>query len=184
MRKYKKHPGMFRAVAILLACFAATILILHLELARRSEEAALERLPSFAQQTSAGVTGKVEDVASRLSTAAQVLAASHWSQDEVTQEMLDAMTNTVPFAQMGIRLSDGSAIFSDGTYQQPTDWAEAQVCRGSGGEFLLGRAEVLTLSDGPAWAVRIYVEIPGTQAHLFGTMALEDLFGGAFFRGF
>ena len=36
MRKYKKHPGMFRAVAILLACFAATILILHLELARRS----------------------------------------------------------------------------------------------------------------------------------------------------
>ncbi|MBQ9933520.1 MAG: response regulator [Ruminiclostridium sp.] len=184
MRKYKKHPGMFRAVAILLACFAATILILHLELARRSEEAALERLPSFAQQTSAGVTGKVEDVASRLSTAAQVLAASHWSQDEVTQEMLDAMTNTVPFAQMGIRLSDGSAIFSDGTYQQPTDWAEAQVCRGSGGEFLLGRAEVLTLSDGPAWAVRIYVEIPGTQAYLFGTMALEDLFGGAFFRGF
>ena len=37
MRKYKKHPGMFRAVAILLACFAATCLVLHLELARRSD---------------------------------------------------------------------------------------------------------------------------------------------------
>lgn len=184
MRTYQKHPGRFRAVAILLACFAATILILHLELARRSEEAAMERLPTFAQQTSAGVTGKVKDVASRLSTAAQVLAASNWSQDQVTQEMLDAMTSTVPFAQMGIRLSDGSAIFSDGSYQGPGDWAETQVCQGPGGEFLLGRAEVLTLSDGPAWAIRIYVEIPGTQAYLFGTMALEDLFSSSFFRGF
>ena len=76
MRKYQKHPGMFRAVAILLACFAATSLVLHWELTRRSEDAAMERLPSFAHQTSAGVTGKVEDVASRLTTAAQVLAAS------------------------------------------------------------------------------------------------------------
>lgn len=184
MRNYKKHPGMFRAVAILLTCFAATILILHLELARRSEEAALERLPAFAQQTSAGVADKVEDVASRLSTAAQVLSAIDWSQDQVTQEMLDAMAATVPFAQMGVRLADGSAVFSDGTYQRPTDWAETQVCQGPGGQFLLGRAEVISLADGPTWAVRLYVEIPGTQALLFGTMGLEDLFSGSFFRGF
>ena len=44
MRKYQKHPGMFRAVAILLACFAATSLVLHWELTRRSEDAAMERL--------------------------------------------------------------------------------------------------------------------------------------------
>ena len=184
MRQYKKHPGMFRAVAILLACFAATILILHLELARSSKEAALERLPAFAQQTDAGVTGKVEDVASRLSTAAQVLAAMDWSQDPLTQGMLDAMTSTVPFAQMGIRLPDGTAIFSDGTRQDAGDWTPTQVCEGTDGSFLLGQAEMVTLADGPAWAVRLYVEIPGTQSLLFGTMRLEDLFGGEFFRGF
>ena len=184
MRKYEKHPGMFRAVAILLACFAATCLVLHLELDRRSEEAAMERVPAFAQQTSAGVTNKVEDVASRLTTAAQVLAAVPWSQDQVTQEMLDAMTTTVPFAQMGIRMPDGSAFFGDGSYQDTMDWAEGQVCQGSGGEFFLGPAEVVALDQGPAWAIRLYVEIPGTQAHLFGTMRLEDLFGGSFFRSF
>ena len=144
MRKYKKHPGMFRAVAILLACFAATCLVLHLELARRSEEAGMERVPAFAQQTSAGVTSKVEDVASRLTTAAQVLAAVHWSQDLVTLEMLDAMTTTVPFAQMGIRMPDGSAVFSDGTHQSAMDWAETRTCQGAGGEFLLGAAAVVT----------------------------------------
>ena len=184
MRKYKKHPGMFRAVAILLACFAATILILHLELARRSEEAALERVPAFAHQTSAGVTDKVEDVASRLSTAAQVLATANWSQDQVTREMLDAMTTTVPFAQMGIRLPDGSAVFSDGTWQQAGHWAETRTCQGPGGEFLLGRAEVISLSHGPTWAVRIFVPIPGSESQLFGTMRLEDLFSSSFFRGF
>ena len=184
MRKYKKHPGMFRAVAILLACFAATCLVLHLELARRSEEAGMERVPAFAQQTSAGVTSKVEDVASRLTTAAQVLAAVHWSQDLVTQEMLDAMTTTVPFAQMGIRMPDGSAVFSDGTHQNAMDWAETRTCQGAGGEFLLGAAEVVTLEQGPVWAIRLYVEIPGTQACLFGTMSLEELFGGSFFRSF
>ena len=184
MRKFIKHPGMFRAVAILLACFAATCLVLHLGLARRSEEAAMERVPAFAQQTSAGVTSKVEDVASRLTTAAQVLAAVHWSQDQVTQEMMDAMTTTVPFAQMGIRMPDGSAVFSDGTHQNAMDWAETRTCQGAGGEFLLGQAEVITLDQGPAWVVRLYVEIPGTQAYLFGTMCLEELFGGAFFRAF
>ena len=184
MRKYQKHPGMFRAVAILLACFAATSLVLHWELTRRSEDAAMERLPSFAHQTSAGVTGKVEDVASRLTTAAQVLAASNWSQDQVTQEMLDAMTTTVPFAQMGIRLPSGTAVFSDGTYQQASHWAETQACQSPGGEFLLGRAEVISLADGPAWAVRIFVPIPGSESYLFGTMRLEDLFSGSFFRGF
>ncbi|MBR5534138.1 MAG: response regulator [Ruminiclostridium sp.] len=184
MRKYQKHPGMFRAVAVLLACFAATCLVLQLELGRRSEEAAMERVPAFAQQTSAGVTSKVEDVASRLTTAAQVLAAVHWSQDQVTREMLDAMTTTVPFAQMGIRLPDGSAVFSDGTWQETVPWAEAQVCQGSGGEFLLGQAEVITLDGEPVWTIRLYVQIPGSQSFLFGTMALEDLFGGSFFRSF
>lgn len=180
--KKRRTLSMFRTVSILVLCFAATLLLLRMELDKRTKQAALESLPDFAAQSSAGVVSRVEDMASRLNTAAQVLAAGNLEPGSISQELLEAMVETAPFVQMGVRQADGSAILSDGTYQQPADWSPTQTFESNLGTFLLGRAEVISLADGPAWATRLYVPIPGTDTLLFGTMRLDALFETSLFQ--
>ena len=75
--------GFVRTVAILMACFAATILILQLELDKRNEREALAALPGVASQSGAGIASHLSGLVSHLQTAAQVLPVQD-GQDSTT----------------------------------------------------------------------------------------------------
>lgn len=176
---FRKHKGTIRAVVILFGCFIATIMIVHMGLERRSEQAALERLPDFAQQSSAGVDEKIEYVASRLNTAAQILTVAG-DVGEPDWELIQVMLQAEQFAQLGILRADGSAQLSDGTILPNSNWPTPR--HSADGSFLLGRVERISFADGPDWALRLYAEIPGTGVRLFGVVRIEDLFNSTLFR--
>ena len=178
--KKKRIHSLLRTVILLVACFVATLLILRMELSKRGEAAAVESLSAFAQRGSSGVTGKVENVASRLHTAAQLLGAGGLSSQRAAQEILDAVLDSVPFSQLGLRLPDGSALLSDGTRQTETSWASARQCQGESGSFWMSGAQQ-TGPDGD-WVVKLYVEIPDSDRLLFGTLRLEDLLSADTFQ--
>ena len=178
--KKKRIHSLLRTVILLVACFVATLLILRMELSKRGEAAAVESLSAFAQRGSSGVTGKVENVASRLHTAAQLLGTGGLSSERAAQEILDAVLDSVPFSQLGLRLPDGSALLSDGTRQTETSWASARQCQGESGSFWMSGAQQ-TGPDGD-WVVKLYVEIPDSDRLLFGTLRLEDLLSADTFQ--
>lgn len=180
VRTQKRALSLLRTIAILAACFVATILILRMEMEKRNEEAAVESLPVFAQQSSAGVTGVVQDMANRLDAAAEIIAADGSPQGEVAWNVLAAMGHSSPFAQTGVRLADGTAILDDGTRKENVVWPETQACKRG---HCISNAEKITLDGKPTWVLWMFVEIPGTEAMLFGTVQLESMFSHSFFPG-
>lgn len=167
--------GFVRTVAILVACFAATILILQLELDKRYEREALAALPGVATQSGAGIAGHLSGLVSHLQTTAQVLPV-HDGKDSTTVAVLETLTRSVDFVQTGLRLPDGSALLDDGQYHHDLLWTERSAGVLPGGRFLLGRVEQIDLGAGPLWVVRLFVEVPNSGGCLlFGSVALDSL---------
>ena len=167
--------GFVRTVAILMACFAATILILQLELDKRNEREALAALPGVASQSGAGIASHLSGLVSHLQTAAQVLPVQD-GQDSTTATVLETLTRSVDFVQTGLRLPDGSALLDDGRRHDTLAWTERSAGELPGGRFLLGRAEQIDLGSGPLWVVRLFVEVPNSGGCLlFGSVALDSL---------
>lgn len=167
--------GFVRTVAILAACFAATVLILQLELEKRNEREALAALPGVASQSGAGIASHLSGLVSHLQTAAQVLPV-HDGKDSTTVAVLETLTRSVDFVQTGLRLPDGSALLDDGQYHDNLPWTERSAGDLPGGRFLLGRAEQIDLGAGPLWVVRLFVEVPNSGGCLlFGSVALDSL---------
>lgn len=181
-REKKRGLSVARTVIILVACFVATLLILQMELQKRSERAALESLPAFAVQSGADVDGAVADLTGSLHTAAQVMAAGG-ARSEEAQDMLEVLARSAPFAQTGIRRADGSALFSDGSATAHQVWTDTLTHHAAGGDVRIGEIQRLRLGGRDVWALRLFVDIPGSDDQLFGALRVDDLFRRTFLYG-
>lgn len=176
-RSRRQLRSFLLAAALLAVCFAATILILRLELEKRNEQAALASLPALARQDSAALSSHIDGLVSHLHTAAQLLALQEDSAG--AERALSSLTRSVSFVQTGIRLSDGTVLLDDGQRIQDAARRAAEAGSSPSGGYLLEQAEPIQRENTRLWVVRLFVPIPGSDAMLFGAVDLTGLFSKA-----
>lgn len=166
--------SLLRTAAILIASFAATVIILQLELEKRSEQAALAALPETVRQDSAALASHIDGLVSHLHTAAQLLSLQGEGSPGA-EEVLATLTRSVSFVQTGIRLKDGTVLLDSGQSIRDAGYQAAEAGTSPGGGYLLERAEQVELNNAKLWVARLFVPIPGSDAMLFGAVDLTAL---------
>lgn len=182
-KSHRKAVGYIRTLAILVACFVATTVILRLELEKRDEQAALDNLPVFARQSSASVEAAAKELAGRLETASRLIGAGSDPSSQKTIAILQALEESDPFVEAGIRMKDGSAVLQDGTVRHDMQWTEISDCALDTGMFRIGRVQEVEVDGARLWAVRLFVTDTLSGVEIFGTVELDKLFDYSYFRG-
>lgn len=177
----KRTFHLVRILIILSVCFVGTIFVLQLELERQNEEETKNCLPAFAYQSSAGIAGVIEDLTERLTTAAAVIAGGDLPDDSNAQSVLQAMEGSVYFAEMGVCLPDGSLFKSDGSRETSHSLHIPNIQQVKVAPYYLSPAETMSIDGRERWVSRVFVEIPGSDALLYGAVDFEEIFNTAFF---
>lgn len=176
----KRAFPLVRILFILSVCFIATIFVLKFDLKRQDEQENKDSLPAFAYRSSAGVAGVVEDLVGRLTITADVLADGDLSQDSNTQSLLRAMEDSVYFVELGIYLPDGGVLHSDGTRRAANTLRLPTAEQMERMPYCVSPAEAKEIDGSIRWVSRIFVEIPGSDALLYGAVDVEKRFSTAF----
>lgn len=177
-RRRRHRLALLRTAAVLAASFAATVIILQLELEKRNEQAVLAALPEIARQDSAALASHIDGLVSHLHTAAQLLALQEEGSAQAS-EVLETLTHSVSFVQTGIRRSDGTVLLDDGQRVQDLCRRAAEAGASPSGGYLMEQAEPMEHNNAKLWVVRLFVPIPGSNAMLFGAVDLTALFSKA-----
>ncbi len=173
-RRRRHRLALLRTAAVLAASFAATVIILQLELEKRNEQAVLAALPEIARQDSAALASHIDGLVSHLHTAAQLLALQEEGSAQAS-EVLETLTHSVSFVQTGIRRSDGTVLLDDGQRVQDLCRRAAEAGASPSGGYLMEQAEPMERNNAKLWVVRLFVPIPGSNAMLFGAVDLTAL---------
>ena len=178
----KRSRTFFRIVVVLTACFVATLLILRMELGKRSEQAVLDSLPTMAQQGTIGVEGVLEELAQRLQITAETIQGQDLTQDMTARQLLQKLEQSPPFLEVGLRLPNDDVQLSSGEIIAGARWPETVVCPSQKTPFRIGAAARHEVRGEKVWLMSVFVDIPGTGMEIFGTVDLEEVGEHTFFR--